>query len=147
MWELDYKESRELKNWCFWTAVLKKTLESPLDSKEIKPVKPKGNHPWIFTGRTDVEAEAPILWPSDAEPTQWKRSWCWERLRVGGEGDDRGWNSWMASLTQWTWVWVNSGRWGRTGKPGMLQSMGSHTVRHNWVAEQQQEMKSDDSLV
>ena len=61
--DLDYKESWTLKNWCFWTVVLEKTLESPLDCKEIKPVNPKGNQPWIFTGRTDIEAEAPILWP------------------------------------------------------------------------------------
>ena len=63
MWELDYKESWELKNWCFWTVVLEKTLESPLDSKEIQPVHPKGNQSWIFIGRIDVEAEAPLLWP------------------------------------------------------------------------------------
>ena len=62
MWELDYKESWVLKNWCFWTIVLEKTLESPLDCKEIQPVNPKGNQSWIFTGRTDAEAEAPILW-------------------------------------------------------------------------------------
>ena len=65
MWELDYKESWAPKNWCFWTVVLEQTLESPLDSKEIKPVKPKGNLFWIFFGRTDAEAEAPILWPPD----------------------------------------------------------------------------------
>ena len=67
MWELDYKESWVLKNWCFWTVVLEKTLESPLDGKEIKPVHPKGNQSWIFIGRTDAEAEAPILWPPDAK--------------------------------------------------------------------------------
>ena len=63
MWELDHKQSWAPKNWCFWTVVLEKTLESPLDCKEIKPVNPKGNQSWIFTGRTDVEAETPILWP------------------------------------------------------------------------------------
>ena len=67
MWELDHKESGELKKWCFWMVVLKKTLESPLDCKEIKPVHPKGNQPWIFIGRSDVEAEAPILWPPDVK--------------------------------------------------------------------------------
>ena len=66
MWELDYKENWEPKNWCFWTVVLEKTLESPLDSKEIQPVHPKGNQSWVFIGRTDAETEAPILWPSDA---------------------------------------------------------------------------------
>ena len=67
MWELGYKESWVQKNWCFWTAVLEKTLESPLDCKEIKPVNPKGNQSWIFIGRTDAEAETPILWPPDAK--------------------------------------------------------------------------------
>ena len=67
MWELDYKESWALKNWCFWTMVLEKTLESPLDSKEIQPVHPKGNQSWIFIGRNDAEAETPILWPPDAK--------------------------------------------------------------------------------
>ena len=67
MWELDYKESWALKNWCFWTVVLKKTLESPLDCKEIKPVNHKGNHSWIFIGGTDAEAETPVLWPPDVK--------------------------------------------------------------------------------
>ena len=67
MWELDHKEGWLLKNWCFWTEVLEKTLESPLDHKEIKPVNPKGNQSWIFIGRTDAEAEAPILWPPDVK--------------------------------------------------------------------------------
>ena len=67
MWELDYKESWAQKNWCFWTVMLEKTLESPLDCKEIQPVHPKGNQSWIFIGRTDVEAETPILWPSDVK--------------------------------------------------------------------------------
>ena len=67
MWELDYKESWVLNNWCFWTVVLEKTLESPLDSKEIQPVHPKGDQSWVFIGRTDVEAETPILWPPDAK--------------------------------------------------------------------------------
>ena len=66
MWELSHKEGWAPKNWCFWTVVLEKTLESPMDSKEIKPVNPKGNQPWIFIGRTDAEAEVPILWPPDA---------------------------------------------------------------------------------
>ena len=67
MWELDHKESLVLKNWCFWTVVLEKTPESPLDIKEIQPVSPKGNQSWIFIGRTDAEVEAPILWPPDAK--------------------------------------------------------------------------------
>ena len=69
------------------------------------------------------------------ELTHWKRSWCWERLKVGGEGDDRGWDGWMASPTQWTWVWVSSGGWWWTGRPGGLQSMGSQRVGHDWATE------------
>ena len=110
MWELDNKKDWELKNWGLQTVVLEKTLERPLDSKEIQPVHPKGNQSWMFTGRTDVEAQTLILWPPDAkELTHWKRPWYWERLRAGGEGDDRGWDSWMASLSQWTRVLANSG--------------------------------------
>ena len=108
-----------------------------LECKEIKPINPEGNQSWIFIRRTDVEAKAPILWLPDV------KSWftrCWERLKAGGEGDDRGWDGWMASLTQWTWVEASSGRWWRTGKCGVLQSMGSQRVRHNWATEQQQSM-------
>ena len=134
MWELDYKESWVPKNWCFWTVVLEKTLASPLDCKEIQPVHPKGDQPWMFIGRSDVEAETPILWPPDAKSwLVWKRPWCWERLRAGGEGDDRGWDDWLASLTQWTWVWVNSGSWWWTGRPGVLRFMGLQRVGHDWV--------------
>ena len=76
----------------------------------------------------DVEAETPILWPPDAKGWLiWKDPWCWERSRTGGEGDDRGWDGWMASPTQWTWVWVNSRGWWWTGRPGMLQFMGSQS--------------------
>ena len=103
MWELDHKESWAQKNWCFWTVALEKTLESPLDGKEFKPVNPKGNQSWLFIGRNDVEAETPILWPPDKK--NWlhslERLWCWERLKAGGEGEDRGWDHWMASLIQW----------------------------------------------
>ena len=70
------------------------------------------------------------------EPTLWKRPWCWERLKAGGEGNDRGWDGWMASPTQWTWVRVNSRSWWWTGKPGVLQSMGSQRVGHDWATEQ-----------
>ena len=69
------------------------------------------------------------------ELTDWKRSWCWERLRAGGEGDDRGWDGWMASPTQWTWVWVDSGSWWWPGRPGVLQFMGSQRVGHDWATE------------
>ena len=136
MWELDYKESWVQNNWCFWTAVLEKTLESSLDCKEIQPVNPKGDQSWVFIGRTDVEAKTLILWPPDAK--SWltgKRPWCWERLKTGGEGDNRGWDGWMASPTQWRWVWVNSGSWWWTGRPGVLWFTGSQRVGHDWATE------------
>ena len=133
MWELDYKESWVPKNWSFWTVVLEKTLESPLDSKEIQLVHPKGNQSWIFTGRTDAEAETP-MWRCE-ELTHLKRPWFWSRLKVGGEGDDRGWDGYMASPTQHTWVLVNSGSWWWTGRPGVLWFMGSQRVGHDWVTE------------
>ena len=96
MWELDYKESWVPKNWCFWTVVLEKTLESHLDSKEIQPVLPKGDQSWVFSGRIDAEADSNILATWCEELTHYKRPWCWERLKVGGEGVDRGWDGWMA---------------------------------------------------
>ena len=114
------------------------TLESPLDSKEIKPVNPKGNQPWKLIGRTDAEAEAPILQPPDANSQLIGRLWCWERLKAKKEEGGRGWDGWMASPMQWTWTWVNSRRWWGTGTPGMQQSMGSQRVRHNLVTEQPQ---------
>ena len=136
MWELDYKESWAPKNWCFWTVVLEKTLESSLACKGIQPVHPKGNQSWVFTGRTDAEAETPILWPPDAKKlTHVKRPWCWERLKAGGEAADRGRDGWMASPTRWTWVWPSSASWWRKRKPSVLQSMGSQRVRHDWATE------------
>ena len=133
MWELDYKESWEPKNWCFWTVVLEKTLESPLDCKEIQPVHPKvlSVHwkDWCWSWKSKTLA----TWCE--ELTHWKMAWCWERLKAGGEGYDRGWDGWMASPTRWTWVWVNSGSWWWTGSFGVLQSMGSQsgTWLSNWT--------------
>ena len=113
MWGLDYKDSWALKNWCFWTVVLEKTFESPLDCKVIQPINPKGNQSWIFIGKTDWwwswNCNTLATWCK--ELTHWKRPWCWERLKMGREGDDRGWDGWMASPTWWTWVWVGSGSW------------------------------------
>ena len=130
MWELDYKESWVLKNWCFWTVVLEKILESLLDCKETQPVHRKGDQSWVFIGRTDVEAETPILWPPQV------KSWLiWERLKAGEEGVDRGWDGWMPSRTQWRRVWVNSGSWWWTWRPGVLWSLGSGRVRRDWVTE------------
>ena len=92
--------------------------------------------PEPFIGRTDAEAETPNTLATWCEElTHLIRPWCWERLKVGGEGDNRGWDGWMASPTQWTWVWVNSGSWWWTGRPDMLQSMGSQRVWHDWATE------------
>ena len=110
MLELNHK-GWALKNLCFLTVVLEKTLESRLDSKEIKPVSFKGNQPWIFTGRTGCwswSSNTLATWPEDL--IHWKRPWCWERLKAKGDGDDRGRDGWLASLTQWTWVWASSRR-------------------------------------
>ena len=136
MWKLDYKESWAPKNWCFWTVVVEKTLESPWDFKEILPVYPKGDQSWVFIGRTDVEAEIPILWPPHVKSWLiWKDPDSGKDLRAGGEGDNRGWDGWMASPTQWTCIWVNSGSWWWTGRPGVLQFMGSQRVRQDWATE------------
>ena len=99
IWELDYKESWAPKNGCLWTVVLEKTLESPLDCKEIQPVHPKGNQSWIFIGRTDVETETPIpFWATwYKELTHLKRPCCWERLKAGGERNDR--MRWLDGIT------------------------------------------------
>ena len=132
---LDYKERWAPKNWCFWTVVLEKTLESPLDCKENNPVSLKGNQSWIFVGRTDAKAETPIFWPPDVKNWLTGKESCWESLKAGGEGDDRGWDGWMASPTQWTWVWASSESWWWTGRPGVLHTMGSQRIRYNWATE------------
>ena len=133
MWELDCEEGWAPKNWCFWTVVLEKTLESPLDYKEIQPVHSEGDQPWDFFGGNDAKAETPILWPPHAK--SWLIGKDWEGLGAGGEGDDRGWDGWMVSVTRWMWVWVNSGNWWWTGRPGVLRFMGSQKVGHDWVTE------------
>ena len=127
------------KNWYFRTVVLEKTLQSPLHSKEIKPVNPKGNQPWIFIGRTDAEAEAPILQPPDVKSQlTGKDPDAGKNRRQNEKGSDRGWDGWNATPIQWTRVGANSGRQWRTGKPGVVQSMGSQRVRLDCAAEQQQ---------
>ena len=133
MWELDCEESWAPKNWCFWTVVSEKTLESPLDCREFQPVHPKGDQSWGFIGCWSWNSNTLATWCKGL--THLKRPWCWEGLEAGGEGDDRGWDSWMASPTQWAWVWVNSGSWWWTGRPGVLQFMGLQRVGHNWVTE------------
>ena len=144
MWELDYKEGRVMKNWCFWTVVLEKTVESPLDTKEIKPVNPKGKQPWTFIVKTDAEAEAPIFCTWCKEPTHWI-DWL-----IGKQPTDAGkdWRQQQKGMTKNEMVgwyhWLighefekTSGDNWRTGKPGVLQSVGLQRVRHNWATEQQ----------
>ena len=134
MWELDHKESWVLKNWCFWTVVLEKSLESCLDSKKIKPVNSKGDQSWIFIGKTDAKAEAPILWPPDM------KNWLTGKHPDAGKDwrqEDKGmtgWDGWMASPTWWMSVWASSWSWW-TGSLGVLQSMGPQRDRDSWATE------------
>ena len=112
--------------------------EDSWESLRLQGVHPKGDQSWVFIGRTDVETETPVLWPPHVK--------CWligkdpdaggrGELGAGGEGDNRGWDGWMASPIQWAWIWVNSGSWWWIGWPGMLRFMGSQRVRHDWVTE------------
>ena len=113
--------------------MLEKTLESPLDCKEIQPVNPKGNQSWMFIGRTDAEAETPILWSPDG------KNWSLEKTLMLGKTEGRkekemaGWDGWMASPTWWTWVWVNSRSWWWTGKPGIYGVAKSRIRLSNWT--------------
>ena len=135
IWELDYTESWVLQNWCFWTVVLEKTLESPLDYKEIQSVHPKGNQSWIFIGRTDFQAETPRLWPPDTmswliwkDPDAGKD---WRQEEKGTTEDEMvGWYHRLDGR-----VWASSRGWWWTGKPGVLQSMGLQRVGHDWAIE------------
>ena len=135
MWELDYKASWMPKNWCFWTVVLEKTLESPLDCKEIQPVHPKGDQPWLFLGRTDVTAEILILWPPAAKNWLiWKdpdagKDWRQEEKRTT-EDEMVGLHHQLNGHE-----FTNYGNWWWTGRPGVLQSMWSQRIGHNWATE------------
>ena len=131
-------EEKDLLSLMIYTCVrrLSMVVYLILDCKEIQPVHSKGYQPWVFFGRNDAKAETPALWPPSCEElTHWKRLWRWEGLGAGGKGDDREWDGWMASPTWWTWVWVNSGRWWWTGRPGMLRFMGlqSRTWLSDWT--------------
>ena len=135
MWELDYQGSWALKNWCFWTVVLEKTLESPLDWKEIQPVHPKGYQFWVFIGKTDFEAETAILWPPDAKSWLiWKdpdagKDWGQEKKGIT-EDQMVGWHHWLNGY--WS-GWTRSWWW--TGRPGVLRFIEWQGVRHDWVTE------------
>ena len=134
MWELDCEESWVLKNWCFWTVVLEKTLEGPLDSKEIQPVHPKGDQSWVFIGRTDAEAESPVLWPPDV-----KSGLIGKTLMLGGIGGRRRRGRqrmrWlMASPAWWAWVWVDSGSGWWTGRRAAIHGAAkSRTRLSDWA--------------
>ena len=134
MWELDCEESWAPKNWCFWTVVLEKTLVGPLDCKEIQPVHPKGDQSWLFIGRTDAEAETPILWPPHGRVDSLKKTLMlgW----IGGRRRGRQRMRWLDGISNsMHWVWMNSGSWWWTGRPGVLRFMGSQRVGHDWVTE------------
>ena len=147
MWKLDCEESWVPKNWCFWTVVLEKTLESPLDCKEIQPVHPKGDQSWVFIGRTDDKAETPVLWPPHmnswliGKESDVGRDWGQEEKGTL-EDEMAGWHV----PTRWTWVWVNSRSWWWTGKPGVLRFMGSPRVRHDWATELNWEVETFEYL-
>ena len=135
MWELDYKESWAPKNWCFWTVVLEKTLESPLDWRRSNHSIIKEISPGCSLERLMLKLKLQYFGHLMRRTGSFEKIWCWERLKAGGEGHDRWWDGWMASATQWTWVWVNSGSWWWTGRPGVLRFMGSQRVGHDWATE------------
>ena len=136
MWELDCEESWAWKSWCFWTMVLEKTLESPLDYKEIQPVHPKGISPGCSLEGLMLKLKlhyfGHLMWRADL----FEKTLMLGKIEGRRKGDDRGWDGWMVSPTRWTWVWVNCRSWWWTGKPGVLRFMGSDsdtTERLNWT--------------
>ena len=137
MWEMDQKEGWAPKNWCFWIVILEKTLKNLLDTKEMKPVNPKGNQPWIFTGRTDAEAETSILWPADANSWLSGKDLMLGKIEGRRRGQQRMWwwdgltDSMNMSLSE-LWETDSEGQ----GWPGVPQSMGCR-VGHDLVTEQQ----------
>ena len=135
MWELVYKESWALKNWCFWTVVLEKTLESHLDCKEIQPVHPKGDQSWCSLEGLMLKLKLQYFGYLMGRADSLEKTLMLGKIEGRGRGDDRGWDGWMASPTGWTWVWVDSGCWWWTGRPGMLRFMGSQRVRRDWATE------------
>ena len=116
--------------WCW-----RRLLSVPWTARRSNQSILKEISPGISLEGMMLKAETPVLWPPHAKSWLIGKDWCWERLGAGGEGDDRGWDGWMASLTQWTWVWENSGSWWWIGRPGVLRFMGSQRVGHDWATE------------
>ena len=138
MWELDCEESWAPKNWCFLTVLLEKTLESPLDCNAIQPDHPKGNQFWMFIGsifsfmlKLKLQYFGHLMWRTDS----FEKILTLGKIEGRGEGDGKGWDGWMASPTQWGWIWVNSRSWWWTWRPGVLQYIGSQTIGQDWVSE------------
>ena len=140
--ELDYKEGWALKNWGFQTVVLEKTLERPLDStkRSNQSILKEINSEYSLQGLM-LKQKLQYFGHLMQRASSLQKTWCWERLGQEGKGGNRGWNGWLASPTQWIWMWINYGSWGRMGKPGMLQSMGSQRVGCILATEQQQEQE------
>ena len=136
MWELDHKEGWVPKNWCFWTvACWRRLLRVSWTSRGSNQSILKEINPECSLDKLMLKLKLQYFGHLMEEPTHWKRPWCWERLKAGGEGGDRRWDAWMALRTQWTWVWASSGNWWWTERPGVLQSVGSQRFGHNWVTE------------
>ena len=133
MWELACEESWAPKNWCFSTVVLEKTLESPFDCKEIKSVNPKGNQ-YSLEGLM-LKLKLQYFGHLMRRTGSLEMTLLLRKIEGGKRWDDKRWDGWMASPTQWTWVWVSPGSWWWTGRPGVLQSIGLQRVRHNWATE------------
>ena len=135
MWELDYKESWALKNWCFWTVALENTLESPLDCKEIKPVSPKGNHSWMFIERMMLKLKLQYFGHLIRRTDSLGKTLMLGKIEGGRRKGQQRMRRWMTSLTWWTWLWASSRTWRWTEKPDVLPSMGLQRVGHNWATE------------
>ena len=137
MWELDHTEVWVLKNWCFQIVLLEKTLESLLDWKKINP---KGHQPWIFIGRTDAKAiRWPKYWSFLMRANSLEKTLMLGKIEGRRRREQQRTDGWMASVTQWTWVWASSRRWWKTGMPGVLQSMKLQRARHDRATQQQQQ--------
>ena len=135
MWELNCEESRAPKNWCFWTVVLKTLLRVPWTARRSNQSILKEINLGCSLEGLMLKLKLQYFGHLMPKLTHFKKPWCWAGLGAGGKGDNRAWDGWMASLTRWAWVWVDSGSWWWTGRPGVLRFMGSQRVRHDWATE------------